>query len=291
LAIAAFGAFPAAAQTCPTTPGTPTITAINHFERTLTLNSTLLSTISPNISADTLAGLNDGTLELREQINFSSASAVVYLTYFVVPAGSPVPTNLPQLPFSSLLSVSTLDICQILVVNKPLPSAMFFGTMGSGSLFGLVTGEPAVFSFGFTYDNPPVISNVSELVSGVVTAYSSSAAGSFTVFPLPGGGSPTGGGTINISINGPGGPSSTYTYTTLEGFATLDASASTSTNPGPLTFSWTVAPGSVPGITGGTTSPILQLYGLQHTHTYTFTLTVTDSTGLSASVTVSLTSI
>ncbi|HYL37977.1 MAG TPA: hypothetical protein VEV17_18825 [Bryobacteraceae bacterium] len=290
LALAAVGALPAAAQTCPATPGSPTISALTNFERTLTLNSTLLSTITPNITADTLAALTGGALELREQLNYNPANNVLTSFFFVVAPGSPVPTNLAQIPFTSILATSALGICQIVVVNKPAPSAMFFGAIGnsSPSFFGPFTGEPAVFSFGFTYDSPPVVSNVTEVVAGTLAAYSATAAGSFTVFPLPGGTTP-GTGAITISITGPGGASTANSFTSIQTFATLDASASASSNGGPLTFSWSPVDGfPLPGIQGATNGPVLQLTAMRIGHTYQLMLTVTDSKGLTATAIVTV---
>jgi hypothetical protein len=289
-AMMSLSALPADAQTCPTTPATPTITALSHFERTLTLASNVLSTIAPNIAADMLAGINSGALELREQLNFNAQDNVLTEFYFTVQAGAPTPTNLAQIPFSSIFATSTLSVCQIVVGTKPSPSAMFFGTIAnsSPSFFGPSTGEPAVFSFGYTNDTPPQINNVTDLIAGIVVAYSPSATGSFTVFPPPGG--PSGGsGSITISVIGPGGSMSpTNTFTTTGGFAALDASASTSSNGGPLTFSWAPLPGSIVGITGGTSSAVLQLNGLRGGHSYQIMLTVTDSKGVTATAIVTV---
>ena len=95
---------------------------------------------------------------------------------------------------------------------------------------------------------------------------------------------PTG---ITIMITGPGGvTSATNTFTVTQSQVALDASQSTSSNPGGLSYSWQSAPGSSVGIPGGNTAkPFIQL---GKPGTYQVILTVTDSTGATATATVTL---
>ena len=94
---------------------------------------------------------------------------------------------------------------------------------------------------------------------------------------------------VTIVITGPGGvTSATNTFQVYLNSLTLNASQSTSTNPGPLTFQWSIAPGSPTGggIVGPTSAtPTFQLTAPQ---TYQYNLTVTDSTGASATTTVTV---
>ncbi len=94
---------------------------------------------------------------------------------------------------------------------------------------------------------------------------------------------------VTIVIKGPGGATSaTNTFQVFLNQITLDASGTTSTNPGPLSFSWSVSPGfpTGAGIGGATTAtPTFQLTIPQ---TYQFTVTVTDSTGAKATATVTV---
>jgi PKD domain len=93
---------------------------------------------------------------------------------------------------------------------------------------------------------------------------------------------------ITILIIGPGGvTSANNTFKISSSQITLDASQSTSTNAGPLSYSWQPAPGyPSPGISGGNTAtPFFQL---GQPGTYEVTLTVTDSTGAMANATVIL---
>jgi parallel beta-helix repeat protein len=97
---------------------------------------------------------------------------------------------------------------------------------------------------------------------------------------------PTG---VTIVVTGPGGATSaTDTFTVLTQVVNLDASKSTSSNPGPLSYSWASAPGyPTVGIPGGTTAtPSIQLP--PSAGTYQLILTVTDSTGATAKATVTL---
>jgi len=100
----------------------------------------------------------------------------------------------------------------------------------------------------------------------------------------PGGG--TGGG-VTIAINGPGAVSgSSNTFQTVVNTLTLDASKSTSSNAGALTYSWAAVPGypSIGIIGGNTATPTISLGGGKGT--YQLKLTVTDSTGISMAATV-----
>ena len=93
---------------------------------------------------------------------------------------------------------------------------------------------------------------------------------------------------IGNVITGPGGATSTTnTFQTSSNQIALDASQSTSSNHGALTFAWTPSPGyPIAAILGGNTAtPTFQL----SSHgTYQFTLTVTDTTGASATTTVTV---
>ncbi|HTS50260.1 MAG TPA: right-handed parallel beta-helix repeat-containing protein [Bryobacteraceae bacterium] len=100
---------------------------------------------------------------------------------------------------------------------------------------------------------------------------------------------PTGPTGITIVITGPRGAiSSTNTFQVFLNQVTLNASGSMSGNAGPLTYSWSVAPGSPAGggiVGANTATPTFQLTTPQ---TYQYTLTVTDSTGATATTTVTV---
>jgi parallel beta-helix repeat protein len=114
------------------------------------------------------------------------------------------------------------------------------------------------------------------------------ASSSLPAAPTGGGGStppPTG---ITIVITGPGAvTSATDTFQVSSSGIVLDASKSTSSNPGTLSYSWTIAPGypsiGIPG--GNSATPTIQL---PYAGTYQLILTVTDSTGATATAKVTL---
>jgi parallel beta-helix repeat protein len=93
---------------------------------------------------------------------------------------------------------------------------------------------------------------------------------------------------IVIVITGPGSATSaTNTFQTVSSEVSLDASQSTSSNPGGLSYSWKSAPGYPTfGIPGGNTAKPTVL--LPQPGTYQLILTVTDSTGATATATVTL---
>ncbi len=91
---------------------------------------------------------------------------------------------------------------------------------------------------------------------------------------------------ISIVISGPG-TISTNTFQTILSSYSLSAAQSSSPNPGPLSYSWTLAKGSLPAaiLSGNTATPTIQF----SSHgTYQLILTVTDATGQTASTTVTI---
>ena len=94
---------------------------------------------------------------------------------------------------------------------------------------------------------------------------------------------------VTIVVTGPGGAvSSTNTFQVFVNNVILDASKSTSTNAGALSYSWSIAPGFPTGggiVGANTATPTFQLTSPQ---TYQYTLTVTDSTGAKATTTVTI---
>lgn len=99
----------------------------------------------------------------------------------------------------------------------------------------------------------------------------------------------SGTGGITIVVTGPNGSNSaTNAFTVNSNQVGLTAAQSTSTNAGPLTYSWVTAPGyPIVAIAGSNTAaPTFQLALPQ---TYQFILTVTDATGLKATATITVT--
>ena len=82
---------------------------------------------------------------------------------------------------------------------------MFVGTVSSGSntFGGSIQGAPATFSFAYSSDTPPKITNAMTLVAGTIVLYSPSATGTVSINqPSSGGGGGTMGITIVVSAGG-----------------------------------------------------------------------------------------
>jgi hypothetical protein len=92
---------------------------------------------------------------------------------------------------------------------------------------------------------------------------------------------------VKALATAPGVPLGSNTFETGSSQIVVDASASTSTNSGDLTYSWAPAPGyPVPAIfKGDTATPVIQFPGRG---TYQLTVTVTDRTGAASTATITL---
>jgi hypothetical protein len=206
----------------------------------------------------------------------------------VVQAGSPTPTSLSTVPFNAYLAIVALTADKI-YITKTAVQLVGTITQSNTTPFGNYQGAPSTFSFGYTSDTPPKINNVIETVAGVVAVYSSAATGTFTITQPSGGGGGGGVATVvTIVVNGS--TSATPTFQTTVNQLILDASASTSTNAGALTYAWTIPQGSPSAVIsfpgGNTAKAFVQLSSRKST--YQFKLTVTDSTGASATVTITV---
>lgn len=262
-----------------------TLTALN-LERTVALNN-ILTTITPNVPASALAALAGGALELREQVNFNPQQNSLTQTYFVVPSGSPASTNLSQLPASSLIAITALNISRIDITSNPTPAVNIVGAISqsTNTPYGNYLGGTGTFSFGYTTDNPPKINNVIETVAGSVVVYSAASNGTFTIVtPSTGGGGTTTG--VSIVVNGS--TSATPSFQTTTNQIILDASKSTSTNAGALTFTWTVTQGSASISFPNGNQSIANVQLGSGKITYVITLKVTDSTGASTTIPISV---
>jgi hypothetical protein len=260
--------------------GAQTVTAFT-AERSLSLTN-ILTTITPTAPASLLASLAAGAVEIREQSSLNATNSTLVSTFFIVPTGSPNPTNLAQVPFSAFVATTTLTIDRTYVTTTPVAVA-FVGrvTQSTTTPFGNYAGASGTYSFGYTTDTPPKINNVIETVNGLIVLYSPAATGTFTITGLP---TTPGTGTGGVSVVINGSSSATPTFTTVVNQILLDASASTTTTGGTLTYAWALAAGSPSAaITGGNTSKAsIQLNSGQNA--YKFTLTITDSKGTAPTV-------
>jgi hypothetical protein len=274
---------PLGAQTT-TTPATctvapTTITALS-LERVLTL-SNLLSTITPTVAPNILAGIAGGAQEIRDRLIYNPSANTLTDTVFLVAAGSPIPTPLSMDVSGTTLQSFTLNVSQIFTSCKPLPSLVVAGTISaSSSAFGSFLGAPAIVSLGYTTDSPAKVNNVVTVVSGAVVAYSAAATGSLTfpAVPVTPPGSNAGAPVIATV------PSFPATGVSQVGNNPFQVSAAGSTDPNSLalTYLWTSDAGHPVNFLPSNTSASPQLYFQSGRGDYTITLTVTNSAGVSA---------
>lgn len=270
--------------------GAQTLTSLT-MERVLSLSSAQ-STLTSNLPASVLASLASGALEIHEQINYNPQASTLTSTFFLTPAGSTPPTNLGTVPGSSILAIVSITPDKI-YVTKSAVQIVGLISQSNAPLFGSATyqGVPATFSFGYTTDTPPKIHDVIDTVAGVAVAYTASATGTFTIVqpPSTGGGGGSGSG-VTISVIGPGSTTPGTSFQTAVNLVTLNASGSTSSNAGALTYAWSIPMGqpsaviSYPG--GNTAMPLIQLSSGKQT--YTINVTVTDATGATATSTITI---
>ena len=259
------------------------------MERVLTLSSAQ-SSLASNLPASVLAQIASGTLEVHEQTNYNPQASTLTSTFFLVPAGSTPPVNIGTVPASNILAIVAITPDKI-YITKSAVQVVGLISQSSTPLFGSASyqGVPATFSFGFTSDTPPKIHDVTDTVAGVAVAYTASATGTFNITQptTPGGGGTPGSG-VTIIVNGI--TSATPNFQTTVNQVNLDASASTSTNAGALTYTWSIPAGSpsagisFPG--GNTAVAFVQLSSGKQT--YTINLTVTDATGATATIPITI---
>jgi hypothetical protein len=274
---------PAAAQT---SVSVPTLTGLSSFEQSLTASSVLppITNLPPSV----LASLAGGALDLRAQTNYNPQANLLTMTFFTVQTGSPTPTNLGLVSPASIFGGVTIGVDRIYVTSN---AVMFVGTVSSGSntLVGTIQSAPASFSFAYSSDTPPKITNAMTLVAGTIVLFSPSASGTVNITQPSGSGG--GGGTTGVTIVVSASPSitvtgATNTFQLVSNQVQLDASKSTSTNAGALTYAWSTTSANANIINGNTATPIVQLSVRRQT--YQFNVTVTDAKGATATAAVTL---
>ena len=268
--------------------GAQTLNSLS-MERAIQLSSILTSITPTGIPPNVLAALTSGALEIREQTNYNPQANTLTSSVFTVAAGSPTPTNLGTVAPSSFFAVVTVSVDKVYVTSS---AVQFVGTVSQSTAtpYGNYQGAPSSFSFGYTKDTPPKINNVIESVAGTIVLFSATATGTVNITQPSSGGGGGGGTGVTIVVSGPGGTAANNAFQTVVNQVNLDASGSTSSNAGPLTYSWTVAanaPGAVISFPGGNTAkPFIQLASGKQK--YTINLTVTDATGASATTAITI---
>ncbi len=274
---------PAAAQT-----SSPTLTGLSALEQSISI-SNVLPNAAANLPPNVLASVTAGGLDLRAQTNYNPSANLLTMTFFTAAPGSPSPANLGQVNPLNIYGSLTLGVDRIYATSKVI---MFVGTVSSGgsSVFGSLQGAPATFAFAYSSDTPPKLTNVSLSVAGTLVFFSPTATGNVTIVqpPSTGGGTGSGASGVTVAVSVLGSPAAgPNVFQVSQNQVLPDASKSTSTNPGPLTYSWTIAPSSLSAVIINSTSatPIIEV---NVKGTYLFTVTVTDATGATAAATITI---
>jgi hypothetical protein len=266
---------PPGGPTCPTVPGGLTAFSI---ENAVSLTN-LLAAQPPTIPANILASIAGGAQEIRERLVYNAQAKTVTSTIFLVAPGSPLPTPLSSNVVPTTLGAFTVAIDKTYLNCTPEPSIMFVGSVTSssgGSLIpqgplGSVVGAPVAISVAYSTDNPPVLSNVVTLVSGVGVAFSPAGGGTvtFQAAPVTPPGSSGTGPTIVLNPN--------FSTTSVNQVAQNPIAIDASGTAGALTYAWS----SVPAVSfaPGTANAAVQQIQFGSPGLYTITLTVTSATG------------
>jgi len=254
------------------------------IERVLSLNN-ILSTITPTASPSVLAAIAAGALEIREIITLNPNSGATTSVIFLVPTGTPFPTpavvdTLDPPPLGSNVATFILVPDKVYVTKR---SVTFAGTIltSTDTPFGNYTGSPAILAFGLTSDTPPKITNVVEVISGVVTAWSASGSGAVTLSQPAGAPNPSG--NITVALN-PANQQTTFPE------ARISAVATDANNPGAtFSYSWKVnAPPSATIVNPNVATIDVQLAA--GFNVYSFTVTATNTaTGATGTATATVT--
>jgi hypothetical protein len=273
--------FPIAAQTT-TTPAVSTLTAFT--EESIIDPTTVFANVPFNLGALAPA-VASGAVQIRQRLTYTPFNNTLEIRGFLAPPSTASPTpSLSGLTTAYLFSV-TLD--RISVSSVPVPNILFTGTVTStvvttplGTLNGSTVAVSMAYTAGKTSTDPATYTAVTTLLSGVGVIYSANGLGTYTITtPGTGGG---GGGTTS-PVTAVAGPKNATSF--IRSFQ-LDASKSTSTVAGTLTYAWTVVSGSASLSSPNTANPFVVFAGGQGN--YVFQLTVTDSAGNKGTDTVTV---
>jgi hypothetical protein len=262
-----------------------TLQALN-FERVIALTS-ILTTITPQVSATGLAGLEGGSLEIHDLTIYNPQANTVTDTVFLLPAGSPLPTPLSGITPANTIAQFTFTVANIYITSLPYPAVLIVGNIGQSTAtpYGSYQGGTSSLSVAYTSGSSPTITNVVSVVAGGVVDWAAKATGTVTVSAAStGGGGTTGGGGGTgtapvVVVTGPG--------VSFGQEARLDASGSTDPGGLTLTYAWKSV-GSPTATILSATSATTDVQFNSGPGTYNFSVTVTDSAGNTATGTVSV---
>jgi hypothetical protein len=266
------------------TAGAPTLKSLT-IEAIVPVSG-LDAAATPNVPADTLASLTNGTLELRQQLSYSASANTLKVTGIVEAPGSPLPTPASAAGVTTLYSY-TINVDRVDVTAKPGNAVVIVGSVSGDSAvtpFGDIAGALVSVSAGYktstTTASTTEFSRVSTNIAGAASLFSTKGSGTVSTGDATGSGLP-------VAVAGP------KNFISGSPQFQLDATKSKDPSGGTLTYHWSFVPsfGSTVNLAGAdTATPTVTVPDNSTAEgDYTFQLTVTNSAGLSAMDTVTVT--
>ena len=271
----------------PSVPGTatpPSLKSLN-LEAVIPL-ANINATGTLDIPASLLSAFTNGTMELRQQLNYSATAQTLVVSGISVPAGSPMPTPLNATGVTTLWNY-TVNLDRVDLTTKPGSAVVFLGfasNSSSGTPFGDISGSLVSVSTAY-------IASPGGLSATAFSGIATSIAGSASLFSKQGSGTIM---TSSKSISGaPVAVAGPKNFISIIPQFQLDGSHSTDPNGGTLTYHWTFMPifGTTATLVGAdTATPTVTVPDYSDAQgDYTFQLMVTNAAGLSATDTVTVT--
>jgi hypothetical protein len=179
LAVAANGQ---ATSTCQTQGET---VRVFNIERQVPLQG-ILTIFTVNAPPNIIAGLVNGTLQIREKMIYHPKESYINGRVFVVPPATPFPTPPDDVASAYVVQTAKLQIAQIFLACQPFPTVAFIGTVvGStpnpGGYGVSLTGATVAISVGYTSDSPPKLFNSVVSLAGIAVAWAPSAIGELVI--------------------------------------------------------------------------------------------------------------
>lgn len=242
----------------------------------------VFSVTVPPLPQDLTDSVRSGSLEIRVNERYMSATGFLSSQLFTTPAGSPLPLASPP-PVSSpeTLRFINVKVDQVILSDKPVPSAVLLGKVvyaaGQMAVPDLV-GAVNVTTFGYEEGTPAKFMLWSGVVPGWLATHIPLATGDLNILkppppPPPPANRPP------VAVITP------ETQTVILPFLTLDGSKSYDPDGDPITFSWRSVGQPVTILAPTSPTPQVQFPGRAY---YTLELTVTDDKGLSGKATTTV---
>ena len=239
-----------------------------------------------DIPASLLSAFTNGTMELRQQLNYSAAAQTLVVIGISVPAGSPMPTPINATGTTTLWTY-TVNIDRVDLTAKPGSAVVFLGFAANGSSgtpFGDISGSLVSISAAYIASpgalSATAFSGIATSIAGSASLFSKQGSGTIVTSSKSIGGAP-------VAVAGP------KNFISVTPQFQLDGSHSTDPNGGTLTYHWTFMPifGTTANLVGAdSATPTVTVPDYSDAQgDYTFQLMVTNAAGLSATDTVTVT--